>query len=155
MIVSKGWDYPLLKHNNWETITTGFVVEPSPGVNYRPNGEQISNIQLDCGSIENFDYDKFQDFVDTAKGPECYEGRVGWYMPILFHRKTFVSYPNRIKFPHTANDILLIDHILPTIGYKFNLVKSFVYHFSANVPPKFTNLAYATNNNLRIGIFSS
>jgi hypothetical protein len=132
MIVSKGWDYPLLKHNNMETITTGYVIEPNPGVNHRPDGETISNIKLDCGqSIDVFDYDKFQQFVDSSQEPDIVQNSKGWYMPICFDKKSFVSYPNRVKFPYEQNDVLLIDYVLPNLGYKFAKVKSFVYHFQS------------------------
>lgn len=132
MIVSKGWDYPLLKYNNMETVTTGYVVEPNPGVNFRPDGEQIQNIKLNCGeTISEFDYNKFQDFVNTSQDPDVIPNRKGWYMPICFDKKSFVSYPNRIKFPYEQNDVLLIDYVLPNLGYKFAKVKSFVYHFQS------------------------
>ena len=132
MIVSKGWDYPLLKHNNMETVTTGYVIEPNPGTNYRPNGEAISNIKLDCGqSIDSFDYNKFQQFVDSSQEPDVVQNSKGWYMPICFDKKSFVSYPNRVKFPYEQNDVLLIDYVLPNLGYKFAKVKSFVYHFQS------------------------
>ena len=132
MIVSKGWDYPLLKYNNMETITTGYVVEPNPGINMRPGGETIQNTQYNCGeSIGEFDYDKFQDFVNHSQEPEVVQNAKGWYMPICFDKKSFVSYPNRIKFPYEQNDVLLIDYMLPNLGYKFAKVKSFVYHFQS------------------------
>ncbi len=132
MIVSKGWDYPLLKYNNWETVTTGYVVEPEPGVNYRPTGEQIQNIKLDCGqTLDMFDYDKFQNFVNSSQEPDVIYDAKGWYMPICFDKKSFVSYPNKVKFPYEQNDVLLIDYVLPNLGYKFAKVKSFVYHFQS------------------------
>ncbi len=132
MIVSKGWDYTLLKYNNWETVTTGYVVEPNPGTNYRPNGELIEKIQLDCGNtIDTFDYDKFQNFVNSQTVPDAIADAKGWYMPICFDKKSFVSYPNKVKFPFEQNDVLLIDYILPNLGYKFAKVNSFVYHLQS------------------------
>ena len=78
-------------------------------------------------SIIDFDYDKFQNFVDQQQMMPVQMDKKGWYMPFGVHKKSFISYPNRVKYE--ANDILLIDYILPNSGYKFAQVNSFVYHF--------------------------
>jgi hypothetical protein len=129
MFVSHGWDVNFVKYTNVNTVTTGYVVEPAPGVNYRPNNKVISNIRYDCGTkLSEFDYNKFDNFVKSQNVPEVMFNEVGWYMPIGFHKKSFVSYPNIEKYPH-PNDVMLIDYALPNLGYKFAKVKSFVYHF--------------------------
>lgn len=128
MIVSKDWDVNFVKYITEDTFVTCHVVEPSPGVNYRPDGTTISNIKCDCGQVDNFDYDKFEKFIGMFSVPEVIQNSKGWYMPFGVHKKSFVSYPNREKFP-LPNDVLLIDYILPNCGYKFAQVRSFVYHY--------------------------
>jgi hypothetical protein len=60
---------------------------------------------------------------------------MGWYMPLVVHKKSFVSYPNIIKVPPAPqNDVLLLEHILPQCGYTIALMSSFVYHFSGSKP---------------------
>ena len=132
MVVSKGWDIPYVKYSSNDTVVTGYLIEPNPGINHRPNNTTISNIKYNCGeNLREFDYQKFQTYVNNNKQPEYIQDAVGWYMPICFNKKSFVSYPNRIKFPIEANDVLLIDYILPNLGYKFIQVNSFVYHFQS------------------------
>ena len=132
MVVSKGWDVPYVKHSSNDTVVTGYVIEPNPGTNHRPNGKTIQNIKYDCGqTLNEFDYNKFQSYVNNNSRPEYIQNDVGWYMPICFNKKSFVSYPNRIKFPIEANDVLLIDYVLPNLGYRFVRVNSFVYHFQS------------------------
>ena len=132
MYVSKNWDENFLKYITEDTVVTCNVVEPDPGGGvYRPfTDEHVRNIEYDCGdTLSKFDYNKFQSFVDAQQEPEVIHGAKGWYMPIGFHKKTYVGYPNVGKFPLVANDITLIDVILPNVGYKFAKVNSFVYHF--------------------------
>jgi hypothetical protein len=127
MIVSRGWDVPMVRYITEDVFTTCYVVEPSPGTIHRPDGTSICNIQLDCGqTLADFDYEKFQKYVDTANVPVI-QDKKGWYMPFGVHKKSFISYPNRLK--SEANDITLIDLILPNCGYKFAQVNSFVYHY--------------------------
>jgi hypothetical protein len=129
MIVSHGWDVLFYKYTTLDMVTTGYVVEPNPGVNYRPNNKIISNIKFNCGqTLTEFDYNKFDSYVKNTNVPEVLFNETGWYMPIGFNKKSFVSYPNREKYP-LPNDSLLIDYVLPNLGYKFAKIRSFVYHF--------------------------
>jgi hypothetical protein len=122
MFVSKGWDEPYLKHADGKMILTGHLVE-SGIIPVSPK-----NIELNCGdNPQNFDYQKFQSYVDAQTCSEIEQDKKGWYMPILFYKSKFIDYPNEIKFPH-PNDITLIDHILPSNGFSFAQVNSFVYH---------------------------
>jgi len=131
MIVSKNWDINFVKAIERDVYVTGHVVEHSPGVVYRLiTNEPVKNIKHDCGtSIETFDYNKFQHFADTHRVPEILHNSKGWYMPFGVFKQSFVSYPNIRKFPESANDIILLDLVLPNLGYKFAQVKSFFYHF--------------------------
>lgn len=127
MVVSKDWDEHFPMFLSEDTFLTLNVVEPKPGI---MNGPQC--IALDCGSsLENFEYDKFEAYVTEAKknNPDIRLDTMGWYMPFVVHRKSFVSYPNIGKFPFTANDVTLFHLILPNLGYKVALLNSFVYHF--------------------------
>jgi hypothetical protein len=132
MFVSKNWDDNFLKYISEDTVVTCNVVEPDPGGGvYRPfTNEHVLNIKYDCGdTLSVFDYEKFQTFVDSQTEPEVIHGAKGWYMPVGFHKKSYVGYPNIAKFPQSPNDIILLDVILPNVGYKFAKVNSFVYHF--------------------------
>lgn len=128
MIVSKNWDENFPMYVAQDTFLTLHVVEPNPG---KMNGPEC--IQHDCGdSLENFDYEKFESFVQTNKStlPDIQFNAIGWYMPFIVHKKSFVSYPNIDKFPLYANDVTLFHSVLPNLGYKVALMNSFVYHFS-------------------------
>jgi hypothetical protein len=134
MIVSEGWDVPFMKYAQPDTILTGHVIEPDPGImlsSQENNKRPIQNIKSDCGTtIDTFDYNKFVDYINTRNDiPEVVLNSAGWYMPVCVNKKTFVSYPNIGKFPIVANDITWRDYILPAVGFKFSLVKSFFYHF--------------------------
>lgn len=127
MIVSKDWDEYIPIFASEDTFFTLNVIEPNPGKTHLPQC-----IEYDCGStLENFDYNKFQNFATESKKqlPEIKLNTLGWYMPFVVHKKSFVSYPNIDKFPLHANDVTLFHSILPYLGYKVALLNSFVYHF--------------------------
>jgi len=135
MFVSPGWDVPFFEHCKQNTVVTGYLVESGRiPVNDR-------NIEYNCGiTPETFDYEKFNTFVsqNITKVPEIIHNCKGWYMPVAFHKKTFVEYPNEIKYPH-PNDIDLFENILPKLNFNFIKVNSFVYHlqnYSAVLPTK-------------------
>lgn len=128
MMAGKDWDRFIPEHAAPDTVLTCHVIEPDPG--RMMNGPEC--IKCDCGgSPENFDYEKFQAFADegAAQLPDIIDNSMGWYMPVVFNQKTFVSYPNIGKFPYVANDITLFHYILPNLGFKFKQMKSFIYHF--------------------------
>lgn len=124
MIVSKGWDDSIIPYCTEGTVLTGHVIEKAPGfIEGKP-----SCLQHDCGdNYGNFDESKFERFVKYHRAP-VQQGK-GWYMPIVFHKKTFISYPNIKKFPY-PNDITLVDQILPNNGYTFIQIPMYVYHFA-------------------------
>jgi hypothetical protein len=127
MYVSPGWDVNYCKYHKPDLILTGFLVESGAiAVSHL-------NLEFNCGlTPETFDYEKFLSYVSEYNHlEEIYYDQKGWYQPIAFNRNTFVPFPNEIKFPHAANDITLIDEILPNLGFKFAKVKSFVYHLQA------------------------
>lgn len=126
MVVSKDWDKHIPTYSAPDTVLTCMVVEANPGK--MTDGPEC--IRHDCGDFNNFNYDKFQHFADTAQVPDCITNSMGWYMPAVFNQKTFISYPNINKFPWHANDITLFHYVLPNLGFKFNQIKSFIYHFS-------------------------
>ena len=71
MVVSKGWDVPYVKYSSNDTVVTGYVIEPNPGTNHRPNGKIIQNIKYDCGqTLSEFDYHKFQSYVNNNGQPD-------------------------------------------------------------------------------------
>ena len=124
MFVSPGWDLPYVKFCKPKTVITGHLIE-SGRVPVNP-----VNFEYDCGrQPETFDYNKFINFINTVTKeiPEVVENVRGWYMPIAFHKSTFIDYPNYNKYPY-PNDIDLIDKILPILDFKFMQVNSFMYH---------------------------
>ena len=125
MYVSPGWDIPYVTHHKPKTILTGILIEPG----IIPVNSQ--NICANFGtSPKNFNAELFFNFVKESKNsndPDILYNTKGWYMPIAFNNQTFIPYPNTIKYPH-PNDIELIDNILPSKGYIFARVKSYVYH---------------------------
>lgn len=123
MYVSPGWDTLYHKYHEPNLILTGILVEP--GV--VPVSER--NVCRNYGTTPlTFNRSAFEDFASQFESyPEIIYDRKGWYMPIAFNKKTFIPYPNEIKYPH-PNDITLIDHILLSRGFKFAQVKSVVYH---------------------------
>jgi hypothetical protein len=126
MFVSKNWDRYIPIYSNQKTILTGYVVEPLPGP------ENNKCIKYDCGSSNtDFDYNKFQQFVNDSQVPDIKYDSKGWYMPIVVNKKSFVSYPNINKFPSYANDITLIDQIMPSVGFNFAQINMFVYHLQS------------------------
>jgi hypothetical protein len=88
-------------------------------------------IECDCGDFEDFDSDKFQNFVNVhgSHVPDIKPNSLGWYMPVVVNQHTFISYPNINKFPE-PNDVMLFHHILPFAGFKLVQMKSYFYHFS-------------------------
>lgn len=133
MIVSKDWDKYIPLYSKQDTILTGHVVEPNPGKLLL--GPEC--IRFDCGTnAKNFDSEKFQKFVNQQSVPEIAYGKKGWYQPLVVNQKSFVSYPNILKFPEYANDITLIDEILPKLNYKFAQIDMFVYHLQRQATRK-------------------
>jgi len=136
MFVSKDWDEHFLTYCTEDTFLTCNVVEAHPG-SMLPGSPHC--IECDCGEdMETFNFDKFQSFVDSNKPnlPKIQMDKIGWYMPFIVHKKSFVSYPNIKKFPTQSNDVLLLEHVLPHCGYKVALLNSFVYHFSSKATKK-------------------
>jgi glycosyltransferase involved in cell wall biosynthesis len=129
MVVSKGWDALIPQYASPDVILTTYVVEPNPGG--LPIGP--SCIKHDCGDENNFDYDKFERFVaeDSKDKPDLVPNAIGWFMPTIINKKTFVTFPNVIKFPICANDILWANmlHQAPECEYKFAVLNSYTYHF--------------------------
>lgn len=125
MMVARHWDKFIPYHANQKTILTGYVVEPNPGKII--NGPEC--IKYDCGRKDTFDYTKFQQFVDTKMVPEVKYNAKGWYQPLVVNQRSFLTYPNIEKFPNAANDMLLIDSLMPQIGFTFAQIDMFVYHF--------------------------
>lgn len=126
MIVAKNWDKFIPIASSQDTLLTGYVIEAKPG--QMMSGP--SAIEYNCGSIDNFDFDRFQKFVDQHEVPDVLHNSKGWYMPLVVNKRSFVSYPNINKHPEYANDVILLDQILPSLGYKFDQINMHVYHFS-------------------------
>ena len=124
MFVSKNWDEYYIKYTNNKNVCTGYLVEPGViGVSHK-------NIKKDFGKTpEKFNRIEFENWAmkQKIKTKEYIENQKGWYMPISFNKDTFIEYPNESKFP-TPNDIILIDEILPSKGYNFLKINSYVYH---------------------------
>jgi hypothetical protein len=122
MFVSPGWDKLYIKHTTPKSVVTGMLIESGRiPVNYR-------NIEFDCGKTpEEFDYSKFLTYISTNPIPEVKQDSMGWYMPVAFHKSTYIDYPNQIKYPH-ANDVTLLSHILPSYQYDFKQVGVYTYH---------------------------
>jgi hypothetical protein len=132
MVVSPNWDRHFLSMIKPGRVVTGHVIEPNPGTFYRRNGVGFSNTKYDCGSsVQSFNYDKFAKFAeDFSKKHPPFTPGFGWYMPVGFHKSTYVSYPNIKKFPY-PNDCHLLDEILPMMNYDFVQVNSTFYHFQS------------------------
>ncbi len=129
MVVSKGWDVLIPTHAAPNRILTTCVVEKNPvKLLYGP-----SCLKHDCGDENNFDQDKFENFANEygSNMPDYTPNASGWYMPLIINKKTFVTFPNIVKFPICANDTLLFEMISKSNnGYEFGVIKSFIYHFS-------------------------
>lgn len=125
MMVAKNWDQFIPLYSDQKTILTGYVVEPNPG--QLSNG--FINLKHDCGNYYNYDPDKFQQYVDSQQIPEFEYNAKGWYQPLVVNQRSFVSYPNIQKFPFYPNDVLLLDKIMPSVGFQFARINMFVYHF--------------------------
>lgn len=126
MIVSHHWDKYIPLYSKQDTILTGYTVEPNPGKEMTPGPECIP---YDCGSQpEDFDQDKFQQFVDSQQVPDIKFNSRGWYQPIVVNQRSFITYPNINKFPEHANDVRLLDVIMPNHGYQFAQIDMWVYH---------------------------
>lgn len=129
MVVCKGWDELIPQYASPERIITTYVVQPrAENLMYGP-----SPIQHDCGDERNFDYEKFEEFAKERKNSvaDYTQNASGWYMPLIINKKTFVTFPNVVKFPECANDFLLFDMIKNSgAEYEFGVINSHVYHFS-------------------------
>lgn len=129
MIVSKNWDKYIPIYSNQSIILTGHLVEPTPR-QYMFQG--LNNYYShDCGNnIANFDYNKFEDYVKNQSVPDIIFNEKGWVMPLVVNKKSFVTFPNIKKFPVYWNDVVLIDEIMPYVGFHFAQIDMWVYHFS-------------------------
>lgn len=129
MIVSKGWDELIPKYARPDLYLTCHVLEPQPGG--LPLGP--SCIEYNCGTEDNFDQEKFEQYaVEHSKyTPEFTPNACGWFMPLIINKKTFVTFPNVIKFPICANDILLFNMLAHSneCEIKFGVLRSYIYHF--------------------------
>jgi hypothetical protein len=122
MFVSPGWDELYIKHTTPRSVVTGLLIESGRiPVNYR-------NVEYDCGKVpEEFDYNKFLSYIKDNPIDEIKTNSMGWYMPVAFHRSTYIDYPNDIKYPH-PNDVTLLSHMLPRYGFDFKQVGVYTYH---------------------------
>jgi len=123
MYVSPNWDEYYIKYHTPELILTGILVEPGA------ISVSDKNICKNFGTEpDTFDEEEFVNFAKNLPSEdEIIHDLKGWYMPIMFNKNTFIPYPNEIKYPH-ANDVTLIDDILPKQNFKFARVNSVVYH---------------------------
>lgn len=128
MMVAKDWDKYIPIFSNQSTILTGHVVEPTLETHLIRGYKYYS---FDCGKhINNFNYKKFEEYVKNQSVPEIEFNSIGWVMPMVVNKKTFVTFPNIKKFPVYWNDMLLVDDIMPFVGFKFGQIDMWVYHFS-------------------------
>lgn len=125
MMVAKNWDKYIPLYSDQKTILTGYVVEPKPG----KSSTGFQNIGYDCGYNYNFNYDKFQQFVDSQTIPEFIHNERGWFQPLVVNQRSFMTYPNIEKFPFSPNDVKLLEDLMPMAGYNFARINMFVYHF--------------------------
>lgn len=142
MVVSKNWDKFIPIYSNQKTILTGYVVEQKPGKML----EGPECIKFDCGDHNEFNYDKFQNYVDEQKSPEVKYNSIGWYQPLVVNKKSFVTYPNIEKFPQSANDCTLILDILPKLGYQLNQINMWIYHLHKPSKPVKKRCIFTYNN---------
>ena len=129
MFVSPGWDSLYIKYTKPRSVVTGMLIESGRiPVNFR-------NIEFDCGKTPTeFDYNKFLSYIKDNPLDEVKLNSMGWYMPVSFHKSTYVDYPNVIKYPH-PNDVTLLSEMLPAVGFDFKQVGVYTYHiqnFSKN-----------------------
>jgi hypothetical protein len=122
MFVAPGWDVNFVKYVKPKTFAMMWLVESG----HIPVNSRM--LEYDCGrTLETFDYDKFINYINNVDIPELTEGAFGAWMPIGFHKSTWIPFPNDNKYPY-PNDIDLIDVTLPQMGYTPLKVKSFAYH---------------------------
>ena len=128
MVVAKGWDKDIPKYAGEGKILTGYVVEP----NAEPYPGGPSAISYDCGDLNTFDADKFNAFVQehSKTTSEYVDNALGWLMPIIVNKKTFITYPNIHKFPNPG-DVSMINMVKKCEEqYQFGVIKMYVYHFA-------------------------
>jgi hypothetical protein len=122
MFVSPAWDELYIKHTTPRSVVTGMLIESGRiPVNFR-------NVEFNCGKTpEEFDYDKFLSYIKDNPIDDVKTNSMGWYMPVAFHKSTYIDYPNEIKYPH-PNDVTLLSHMLPADGFDFKQVGVYTYH---------------------------
>jgi hypothetical protein len=80
--------------------------------------------------MNTFDADKFNAFVEKYDVAEYAPNSLGWLMPMVVDKKTFVTYPNIHKFPY-ACDVSMVNMLKKCEDqYDFGVIKMFVYHFA-------------------------
>lgn len=146
MLVAKHWDKFIPKYANQESILTGYVVEANPGRMI----EGPECIQHDCGDLQTFEFDKFQNFVNYNAVPEIKYNSLGWYQPLVVNQRSFTGYPNIQKFPHAANDSTLLLDVLPKLGYKLNQIDMWVYHLQRQSQVMNKKRCIFTYNNFQV-----
>lgn len=128
MIVGPGWDKYIPEYSSPDILLTMYVYEPkSGGMFVGP-----SPIVKSFGGIDNFDQEGFNRFTieQSSVTPDFIPNTSGWYMPTVVNKKTFVGFPNVIKFPYCANDFLLFNMLqYAEHDYKFGVINGHIYHF--------------------------
>lgn len=84
VFLAPGWDTPMLEVAQPDIIVTGVVVEPGAiGVNDR-------NVLQNFGMApDSFNRQAFEEWASTIPGG--IPGGIGWFMPSLHHRETFLK----------------------------------------------------------------
>lgn len=123
VFMGPAWDVPMLGVAAHDTIVTGVLVEPGAiGVHER-------NLKMDFGMRpETFRREEFEEWVLSE--PEVPLNGIGWFMPSLHHRQTFIEFGgwdlSRGKFPQPVDNFYWDKWCQE--GMKFNRVASFAYH---------------------------
>jgi hypothetical protein len=129
MMVSPGWDRLIPQYAAPDTILTMYV--------YEKYGKDLlmgpSPLQADFGDENHYDKTGFEQFA-TERSKEVADftpNAAGWYMPMIVNKKTFVTFPNVVKFPLCANDFIMFHMVRESgLDYKFGVINSHVYHFA-------------------------
>ncbi len=129
VLMAPDWDEWMVAHCKYNTIVTGYLIEPGN------IGVASVNIHKDFGrSPDSFRRKEFELYVDEANlgrtVPEVIEQR-GWYMPCCVRKDWFLStnkFPTELGFPN-PNDIIFWEYCIKELGTKLMRVRSFAYHY--------------------------
>jgi len=125
VLMAPEWDLRFVEHVDYNTILTGYLVEPGN------IGVADVNIHRDFGKHPgDFRRTDFEDFAAKHQVPD-YIFQRGWYMPCAMRKDFFLNaggFDTTLGFPN-PNDIIFWEHCIKDYNTTLARVRSFAYHF--------------------------